>query len=881
MEGSLERAAFMTFLDEIRDDLNPEIGEADAIEMLAQHLITKPVFDTLFKDNDFTTSNPVSKAMETVLGQLDQHNIGKELESLQSFYESVQRRAEGIRTAQGRQALVVQLYDKFFRTAFPAMTQKLGIVYTPVEVVDFIIHSVNDVLKSEFGQTLGSRGVHILDPFTGTGTFIARLLQSGLITPEELEHKYKNEIHANEIVLLAYYIAAINIEAVYHDIAGPEVPYSSFNGIVLTDTFQLYEQERDMVADLLPDNSERRTRQKDLDIRVIIGNPPYSTGQKSENDNAKNIEYPALDRSIRDTYAAASKAALKQALYDSYIRAIRWASERIGDAGAMAYVTNAGWVDGNATDGLRKCLVEEFSDVYIFHLRGNQRTSGELSRKEGGKIFGSGSRAPIAISVFVKNPRAANATGNIHFHDIGDYLDQKQKLDIIQSFGSIDGITRADGWESISPDQNNDWLDQIDKSFEKFPLIGDKKAKSRQTLFDNYSSGVKTQRDSWCINSSRRELMRNVDKTVKFFNMQVERFHGQTRKVDINGFIDNDPRKISWTGALKNDLVRQKKIDVNDGWVTTTLYRPFSKQSLYFSRRLNERVSQIPSIFPSVNTPNLVIQVSGVGARSGFSSLMSNTLPSYDLIEKGQCFPLYLYKKSQPVTDLFAAPDDLRNGFSRHDAISEEGLAYFLTGLPGQKISKEDLFYYIYGLLHSPDYRKRFRNNLAKALPRIPAVRSFDDFADFRNAGRALGDLHVNFESVAPYMVSFEEGDHDLIIEARSDPKAFYRVEKMKFGGTGKDKDKTTVLYNPRITMTNIPLRAYDYMVNGRSALDWIIERQCVKTDKASGIINDANDYANESVGDSRYPMELFQRVITVSLKTLDIIDKLPKLDID
>ena len=384
--GAPERAAFEGFLAEIRDDLNDSISEGEAIEMLAQHLVTRPVFEALFEGYSFAQHNPVSKAMQGVLGTLDKHHLAKEAESLGKFYESVKRRAEGIDKAEAKQKIIVELYDKFFRNAFPKMTDRLGIVYTPVEVVDFIIHSVNELLQSEFGQTLGSRGVHILDPFTGTGTFVTRLLQSGLIKPEELEHKYRHEIHANEIVLLAYYIAAINIEAAYHGMAGGD--YLPFEGICLTDTFQLYEQERDLISDLMADNSNRLTRQKQLDIRVIIGNPPYSVGQGSANDNAANVAYSKLDAQIRDTYAARSDATNKNALYDSYIRAIRWASDRIGDTGIVAYVSNAGWVDGNTTDGLRQCLVEEFASIHVFHLRGNQRTSGDRSRREGGKIFG-------------------------------------------------------------------------------------------------------------------------------------------------------------------------------------------------------------------------------------------------------------------------------------------------------------------------------------------------------------------------------------------------------------------------------------------------------------------------------------------------------------
>lgn len=398
-----EVAAFSAFADELRDDLNDSISDAEVIEMLAQHLITKPVFDALFKDYSFASNNPVSQAMQQVLDILQEHRLDKEANTLEKFYASVQMRAEGIDNAEGKQKIVVELYDKFFRNAFPKMTERLGIVYTPVEVVDFIIHSINDLLQKEFGQSLGSEGVHIIDPFAGTGTFVTRLMQSGLISKEQLPHKYKNEIHANEIILLAYYIAAINIEAVYHSLVGDE--YQPYNGICLTDTFQLYEKD-DLISDLLVDNSDRRKRQKELDIRVIMGNPPYSANQKSENDNNQNIDYPGLDGRIADTYAAFSTAANVRHLYDSYIRAIRWASDRVGESGIVGFVTNAGFLEANTADGLRKCLAEEFSSIYVFHLRGNQRTSGELSRKEAGKIFGSGSRAPIAITLFVKNPES-------------------------------------------------------------------------------------------------------------------------------------------------------------------------------------------------------------------------------------------------------------------------------------------------------------------------------------------------------------------------------------------------------------------------------------------------------------------------------------------
>ncbi len=876
------KTAFDAFLTEIRDDLNPEITQENAIEMLAQHMITKPVFDTLFKDNEFTEHNPVSKAMETVLKQLDQHNLKPESESLQRFYKSVQRSAKGIETATERQELILELYDTFFRSAFPTLTQKLGIVYTPVEVVDFIIHSVNDVLKSEFDKTLGDEKVHILDPFTGTGTFITRLLQSGLIPPEQMEYKYKNEIHANEIVLLAYYIAAINIESVYRDKAkehtnGAVLPYAPFDGIVLTDTFQLYEQEKDMVADLMPDNSERRTNQKARDIRVIMGNPPYSVGQNSANDNAANIGYLNLDGAIRDSYAKHSTATNKNMLYDSYIRAIRWATDRItekgNDRGVVAYVSNAGWVDGNATEGLRKCLAEEFSSLYIFHLRGNQRTKGELSRREGGKIFGSGSRNPIAISILVRDPKAKKF-GKIHFHDIGDYLKQEEKLAIVQNFKSIDGITNSEkGWQDIQPDENYDWINQGEKSFENHISIGNKKDKKATTIFENYSRGVASGRDAWCYNSSSKNVKANIKRMIDCYDEEVDRFITNRGDLNLDSFVNADPTKISWSRGLKESLAKNKTTSFDAENLVISHYRPFQKQSFYFNRFLNEMIYQMHKIFPKSGMNNLVISMCGVGADE-FSCLLVDVLPDLGLMSGAQCFPLKLYEAPETGDDMLK-PET--TAYTERDGISNEGLAHFQAAYPNESITKEDLFYYIYGLLHSPKYHDRFKNNLSKELPRIPAVKTFADFQAFSRAGRELGDLHVNYEKADLYPITIA-GEDDLLVEKTTRPPEDYRVKKMKFG-TGKNK--SIVHYNTKITITNIPLDAYNYIVNGRSALEWVMDRQCVKPNKDSGIINDANDYANETMQNPAYPLQLFQRVITVSLKTIQIIANLPDLDID
>jgi predicted helicase len=871
-----EIEAFQAFVLELRDDLNDSISNSDIIEMLAQHLITKPVFDSLFEGYSFAKHNPMSQAMQDVLDVLQEHNLNKEADTLQAFYDSVKVRAEGIDNAAGKQKIVVELYDKFFRNAFPKMTERLGIVYTPVEVVDFIIHSVNHLLQTEFDQTLGSKGVHILDPFTGTGTFVTRLLQSGLIGPDELPYKYRHEIHANEIVLLAYYIAAINIEAVYHSIVGGD--YQPFEGICLTDTFQLHEKE-DLIDQLLVKNSARRKRQKKLDIRVIFGNPPYSAGQTSANDNNQNVAYPFLDHRIRTTYAERSTATNKNALYDSYIRAIRWASDRVGDSGVIGFVTNAGFVEANTADGLRQCLAEEFSSIYVFHLRGNQRTQGELSRREGGKIFGSGSRAPIAITMLVKNPAAAQH-GQIYFHDIGDYLSREEKLEKVSAFASVAGITAAGGWQAIVPDQHGDWLKQRDDGFCTFIKIGDKKGESSTVLFENYSSGVKTNRDAWCYNSSQAAVELNMAKMIQFYNQEVARYSdykvsGGTDTVEE--FIDKDSTLISWNRSLRNDLSRGLVHPYLETSLLRSQYRPFFTEWLYFSRAMNNDVSQIPRIFPTSTAKNLVMCVSGIGESAGFSCLISNTIPNFHFIAGAQCFPLYLYDEPETATpgqaNLFTTSTPAPKERKRRDAITDAGLAHFQAAYPGETISKEDVFYYVYGLLHSPEYRERYADNLSKELPRIPCVKSAADFRAFSQAGRALAELHLNYETVQPYPVK-------PVTASKKLTDADYRVEKMRYGKQGKEKDLTTLHYNDKITLTNIPLEAYDYIVNGKPALDWVVERQCVKTDKASTIVNDANNWATETMHNPRYPLELFMRVITVSLETMKIVRSLPKLDI-
>lgn len=879
--STAERNVFQAFAHELRDDLNNSITDSEIIEMLAQHLITKPVFDALFEGYSFAQHNPMSQAMQSVLDVLQEHHLEKETDTLQSFYANVKQRAEGIDSASGKQKIVVELYDKFFRNAFPKMTERLGIVYTPVEVVDFIIKSVGHILESEFGQTLGSKGVHILDPFTGTGTFVTRLLQSGLMTDEQLRYKYGHEIHANEIVLLAYYIAAINIEAVYHSIAGGD--YKPFEGICLSDTFQLYEKE-DLLSALLIDNSARRKRQKKLDIRVVLGNPPYSAWQANANDDNQNVVYPHLDERIRTTYADRSTATNKNALYDSYIRAIRWASDRVGTSGVIGFVTNAGFLSANTADGLRKCLADEFSSIYVFHLRGNARTSGEARRQEKDNIFGVGSRAPIGISLLVKNPKSPSH-GIIHFHDVGDYLTREEKLAKISEFGSIDGITRAQAWTTIVPDPHGDWLKQRDEGFSAFLPIGDKETAGETALFANYSSGVKTNRDAWVYRFSRAELVTSLKLMISFYNQETQRYAGEIKGIakderpDPEKFVQKDPLQIGWSRSLVQQLEHSKELKFDDNRLTQALYRPFTKEWFYFDRRLNEMIYQMHRLFPTPTATNRAIVVKQRWSGQGHFALMVDRIMDVQSDGGSQCFPLYLYQDESPNASgrsqrsLFGKTEIASTSEpARTDAITDSGLAQFATAYPGHNISKEDLFYYVYGLLHSSEYRALYADNLAKELPRIPCVRTADSFWGFSKAGRRLADLHVGYETTEMYPLTIEE--HDVTTDKD------YRVEKMRYAKKGRDKDLTTIHYNSKVTLRGIPLEAYEYVINGKSALDWAVERQRTSTDPATGITNDANSWAVETLKNPRYSLELLQRLITVSLETVRIVKELPELQL-
>jgi predicted helicase len=835
------KVAFDKFLRSLQHNINESIDQDQAIEMLAQHLITLPIFDTLFGDYGFVKNNPVSSAMEKIIEELSQYGFEKEQKELQPFYDSVRLRAEGIDNAQAKQKIIITLYDKFFSTGFKSTTERLGIVFTPVEVVDFIVKSVDGVLRKHFGKTLASENVHILDPFTGTGTFITRtlhylksLMDNGEITFDDILRKYTQELHANEIVLLSYYIAAINIEAVFDEINGDE-PYAPFEGIVLTDTFESTETEDTLDDSFFGTNDKRLKRQQEKPITAIIGNPPYSIGQNSQNDNNQNISYPRLDKRLAETYVSKSNAGLTKGLYDSYVKAFRWASDRLKNQGVIGFVTNGNYLNTNSADGLRAGLYEEFNHLYIFNLRGDQRTLGEQSRREGGKIFGSGSRTPVAISILVKD---GSDSHELHYHDIGDYLSQKEKLAIISEFGDVSQLD----WRKIIPDENNDWLNQRDPNYQKY----DRLAGESTSVFNNNSMGILTSRDAWVYGYSKEKVAQNTERLVQNYNNELKRL----KNIPVNERKDLLNRKsdyINWSRKLERFAVNDIELEYHQSHLKLSLYRPFTKKWVYHDKALNEEARLYYNKF---GQNNLVINTTGRGATRDFSPLVVDCIPSNDFMEKGQGF--MRYDNEVDETSLFPNKDNINQEFA--DKLG---------------LNLDDTFAYIYGLLNSKEYQTKYANDLKKDLARIPIVKNKERYVE---VGKALMDLHLNYEEVPVY-----EG-----VDITPFVNPSYKVTKMRFAKKRDENgklvnDSSAIVFNSDITISNIPEKAYEYVVNGRSAIEWIIDQYQVKTDKKSGITDDPNDYSD----DEKYIFNLLLRIINVSIQTVDLINSLPKLEID
>ena len=901
LEDPERQDAFQEFVNALRQTLNPSVDNASAVEMLAQHILTAPLFDAMFPDHSFSKQNPVSRAMNTILEMLTDHSmIENERRDLDSFYRAMVERIEAVHTLAGKQEIMRTLYDRFFSQAFPRMSERLGIVFTPVEVVDFIIRSADDAMRTAFGQRLGDPGVAIIEPFAGTGTFVARLLQLGIIPPEALEYKYKNDIFANEFVLLSYYIASINIEQVYHQVRaeqGMDEGYVEFPGMTLTDTFQLHEGDGTITEDFegLAANNERAKAEKDSAITVIVMNPPYSAGQKNANDNNQNLAYPRLDERIAATYAANSTGGAKTKLYDSYFRALRWASDRIGERGVVSFVSNSSFLDGKATDGVRISLQNEFSHNFIYDLRGSIRGKiGDTAEREGGNVFPI--MTGVAITVLVKDPSHSGPT-QILYIESDDYAIRQEKLDQIRAYSSIANIGDAEAFKQIKPNVHGDWITSRDDRFATFQPIGSKTQKGRTStpaVFRQYSLGLGTNRDVWCYNFSHTAVALNMGKMIASYNEQIS-----------SGEQSYDAQKIKWSSSLESSFRRGIKATFDETKIQTALYRPFCKQSVYFDGMLNHRTGQLEDIHPTPKHTNVTIGSSGERRRE-YSVGIATQIPDLELVSKAQWFPLYTWESLSPTSrsepDLFAdlatsaeSRSDgattassldfsrpigdqipvILDGYRRVDNVTDATLASYREHYGDARITKEDIFFYVYALLHHPEYRERYTDDLKKMLPHIPRATGFHTYA---SVGRELADLHVNYERVEPYPSVQEEAS----LHAPTDPWERYRIgeRKMRFPKLGRrDEDFTRLEYNDYVTLTGIPAEAQGYSISGRSPLEWIIDRYHVKTDKASGIVNDPNDFLREQ-GRPDAVVDLIKRLVTVSMRTQELLATLPALEI-
>ncbi len=835
---------FHGFLTSLRDNIHQNIKEDEALDMIISHIITKPIFDALFGDN---IKNPIAKALDKMVQKLSTLGLEGETKDLKNLYESVKTEAAHAKSQKSQQELIKNLYNTFFKEAFRKQSEKLGIVYTPIEVVDFILRATNGILKKHFNTDFNDQSITIFDPFTGTGSFIARLLskENALISDEALKEKFQKNLFAFDIVLLSYYIALINITQAAQN---RDSSLTNFKNIALTDSLDYLEEKTNKgvlpLYEDLKENKDIKDTLADQNIRVIIGNPPYSAGAKSENDNNQNLSHPKLEKRVYEKYGKNSTSRnAGKTTRDTLIQSIRMASDLLKDKGVIGFVVNGSFIDSKSADGFRKCVAQEFSHLYVLNLRGNARTSGEVSKKEGGRIFDSGSRATIAIIFFVKDKSAPDNT--IFYYEVEDYLKREAKLNLLAGFENLESVP----FSEITPNDKGDWINQREDAFDKLiPLKRNEKLKIFNTIFDLNSNGVKTNRDPWVYNFSPNALKQSVQNCIDTYNADLKRFNerfreafkqrakGVTKSADLYKHLNDreittDQTKIAWTAGLKNKLIRNENLqESNEERMRLSLYRPFNKQWLYWDKTWNERQYQLPKIFPDKSARNVVINT---GISKAFSALISSEIPCHT-----QAYPLYYY-------------DDLGN---RYNAISGYALNLFRRHYGDNAITEEEIFYYIYAIFHHKGYLEKYKNSLAKEAPRIALS---EDFKELSILGKELAKLHLNYESGEMHT----SVKYTTLMNAEIE--GYYDVDKMT-------KKGDSIKYNNNITITKIPDKAFDYVVNGKSAIDWAIECYQKTTDKDSLIENNPNDYKG-----GKYVFELLCRVIKLSEKSVDLIEKI------
>ena len=830
--------AFADFYRHCQEAINPNLSKSAVEEMLIQHLLTERIFRTVFDNPDFTRRNIIAREIENVIDALtwQAYNRSEFLRELNPFYGAIERAAATFIDFSQKQHFLNTVYEQFFQGFSVKVADTHGIVYTPQPIVNFMVKSVSHLLTTEFGRSLSDTGVHIIDPFVGTGNFIVRLVQA--IDKTALKAKYSDELYCNEVLLMPYYIASMNIE---HEFYVATKQYQPFDNLCLVDTFDLTAERQ--LSLFVPENTRRVKKQKQTEMFVVIGNPPYNARQMDENDANKNRKYPELDKQIQETYAQDSTATNKTALYDPYVKAILWALNRIETDGIVAFVTNHNFITGQAFDGMRKHLSDACDKIYLLDLGGNVR------KGHAGDANVFDIQVGVSINFFVKKRQHPSKPADIFYN--GETAEMPKEatfefLDACQHIGKVN-------WDVIQPDARHTWLTEgLREDFETFIPIGSKQAKSAKdevsgVIFHQFSNGVKTSRDAWAINFDQDVLRANVALMMDTYNTQVLKWQQQTGQ-NVDDFVAYDNEKISWSSGLKQKLVSGYMAKFTPERIRQTLYRPFTKSCLYFDRFMAERVYVFPSIFPTSETAaeNRVICVN-ISREKPFTSLMTNCLSEHIMTggfgSAGQCFPFYIYDE---------------DGTNRRENITDWALTQFREHYKDTNITKWDIFHYTYALLHHPAYRERYQMNLKRDLSHIPYA---PEFWEFVKAGRRLADIHVHYEDQRQYQL-------DLI--ETPDMPLDWRVAQMKFS-----KDKTEIKYNDFLTLAGIPAEAFQYRLGNRSALEWVVDQYRVKTDKRSGIVNDPN-----RADDETYIVDLIRKVIGVSLETVRIVDGLSALEI-
>ncbi len=836
--------AFDTFAEVCRSSINPNLADAAVEEMLVQHLLTERIFRKVFHNSEFTDRNIIAHEIERVIHSLTSRKFSREefLKPLDRFYGALEKRAETLDDYSQQQTFLNTVYEKFFQGFAVKQADTHGIVYTPQPIVDFMVRSVEEILKKEFGKSLSDEGVHIIDPFVGTGNFITRIMQE--IKKTSLEHKYAHELHCNEVMLLPYYIASMNIEHAYYEKTGE---YKPFEGICLVDTFELAEDKQYELPLFTEENTERVERLRKTKLFVIVGNPPYNTAQVNENDNNKNRKYKTMDARVSHTYARDSVASNKNKLADPYVKAIRWATDKVleNGEGVVAFVSNNSFVDEVTFDGMRKHLTTDFDTIYLVDLKGNIRKDSMrdgISLGEKHTVFGLSAMVGVCISFLIKKKIRSP-------HQV-NYWETDFRATRVEKFGFLDNASYVYKLRQklLEPDQKNNWITTGFKNeFEEFLPIGMRGSPrtATQCIFRIFSLGLNTNRDTWVYHYNCGELTNNINKFIDFYNRQVFEWTKTNRSSDVDEFVDNDYSMISWSSSLKNFLKRGIVVTYDNSCLRRSMYRPYCQYYLYFDKHLVHRTGLWQSIFPTPESQieNRVMCITGVGSRKPFHALVTAEIADLHLLSDTQCFPFYVYDEG---------------GGNRRENIAEWAVEQFSSAL-GTKVDKWQIFHYIYGLLHSPEYRDKYQSNLRRELPRIPLPKTSEQFQAFVSAGELLADLHVNYESQPEYPLEWIENP---------DRPLNWRVEKMKL-----TKDKTAIVYNDFLTLAGIPPETFEYHLRNRPVLAWIIDQYRVRTDKRSHIVNDPN-----RKDDPQYIVKLIGKVITVSLETVKIVKALPPL---